>query len=512
MKTLLRLLVFSVVAGAAGPALAQSTDPSAAPAPPPASGETRPATNTFLGDTGLWFVPTGEVLPAKKASGGAYYVNQDFSEAFMDVADFSGVVGYGIKNKAEVFGAFQFYRRIDTDSRPLQITGSPVGYPNPVEGWQTGVGDIYVGGKVNFMSQADLKPAAVAVRGVLKLPTASYSDGLGTGQPDFLVDAIVSKEVNEKVEVSGYGGFAFRKSPDNLSTSNGFRYGLGVAVPTRGSFRFTAEAYGEKYFDGSITNSGVCCTAAVFDRPASWNVKSPFNTFFGVDYQSKSGFFAGAGVGWNLNFDGREKYNQGSNEGGDNLQGSVRIGYHPGVRVHYVAPPPPAAPPPPMAPSNHPPTVKAKCDPCVVQVGKSSTVSADAQDPDGDRLNCRWSTPTGSLANPMQLSTLWTAPEQEGSVPVTITCDDGKGGTASDTVNIQVVKAPVKDTSSRTSTSTSTATRCGRKRRACSTKRSRRWPTIQSSRSRSRATPATSARRNTTWRSANGARGRCSTT
>jgi peptidoglycan-associated lipoprotein len=80
-----------------------------------------------------------------------------------------------------------------------------------------------------------------------------------------------------------------------------------------------------------------------------------------------------------------------------------------------------------------------------VQVGKSSTVSADAQDPDGDTLTCRWSTPTGKLANPTDRQTLWTAPEQEGAVPVTITCDDGKGGTATDTVTIQVVKPPVKE-------------------------------------------------------------------
>ena len=80
-----------------------------------------------------------------------------------------------------------------------------------------------------------------------------------------------------------------------------------------------------------------------------------------------------------------------------------------------------------------------------MQVGKSSTVSADAQDPDGDTLTCRWSTPTGKLANPADRQTLWTAPEQEGAVPVTITCDDGKGGTATDTVTIQVVKPPVKE-------------------------------------------------------------------
>ena len=31
-----------------------------------------------------------------------------------------------------------------------------------------------------------------------------------------MIDAIVSKEVNERVEVSGYGGFIFRGDPDDV--------------------------------------------------------------------------------------------------------------------------------------------------------------------------------------------------------------------------------------------------------------------------------------------------------
>ena len=34
--------------------------------------ETRPATATFFGDTGLWFVPTAEVLAANTFSGSGY--------------------------------------------------------------------------------------------------------------------------------------------------------------------------------------------------------------------------------------------------------------------------------------------------------------------------------------------------------------------------------------------------------------------------------------------------------
>jgi outer membrane protein OmpA-like peptidoglycan-associated protein len=116
------------------------------------------------------------------------------------------------------------------------------------------------------------------------------------------------------------------------------------------------------------------------------------------------------------------------------------------VRV-YVPPPPPAAPAPPAAapaPANRPPTVRAQCDPCSIEVGKTSTVTANAQDPDGDTLTYRWTVPTGTLANPAERSTVWTAPNNEGTVPVTVTVNDGKGGTASDTVNIQVTRPAVR--------------------------------------------------------------------
>ena len=78
-------------------------------------------------------------------------------------------------------------------------------------------------------------------------------------------------------------------------------------------------------------------------------------------------------------------------------------------------------------------------------MGQSCTLTATGQDPDGDTLTYRWATPTGTLANPADRSTLWTAPQQEGTVPVTVTVNDGKGGTAQATVNIPVTRPPVRN-------------------------------------------------------------------
>src|SRR4051812_12554322 len=57
--------------------------------------ETRPATTTVNGDTGLWFVPTGEVVPAKKWSLSAYRVNFDRDQGFTDVSDWPVTFAFG---------------------------------------------------------------------------------------------------------------------------------------------------------------------------------------------------------------------------------------------------------------------------------------------------------------------------------------------------------------------------------------------------------------------------------
>ena len=57
--------------------------------------ETRPGSATWFGDTGLWFVPTGEILPAGKWSISSYRVNFDRKQGLTDISHFIGTVGVG---------------------------------------------------------------------------------------------------------------------------------------------------------------------------------------------------------------------------------------------------------------------------------------------------------------------------------------------------------------------------------------------------------------------------------
>ena len=92
--------------------------------------------------------------------------------------------------------------------------------------------------------------------------------------------------------------------------------------------------------------------------------------------------------------------------------------------------------PPPV---NRSPTVRAQCDPCRVEVGQSVTLRATSQDPDGDSVRSFWTIPTGAITDARLPTTQWRAETSPGKVTLTVTADDGRGGTASDTVTIEVI-------------------------------------------------------------------------
>ena len=142
----------SILAGAA-PGWAQSAD-------------TRPATTTVMGDTGLWFVPTGEVLPHKSGSFSVQRTEMDFRQGNTNVSfwPITGAFGLG---RAEIFGSFRMVTRIDRDASPLLFEGpenEPGGlvndYPTFRDSWSGNkLGDLFLGAKFNLTSQRSPVPS-----------------------------------------------------------------------------------------------------------------------------------------------------------------------------------------------------------------------------------------------------------------------------------------------------------------------------------------------------------------
>ena len=161
-----------------------------------------------------------------------YRRGTNWVQGYTNVADFAGTFGVGIKDRAEIFGSFLVDTRIDRDVRPLFVANDPTfgsfidRYPRVNQYW-TGdnVGDFYVGAKFNLLSECQQNPAALALRGMIKLPTGDKDAGIGTGQDRFLARL-------HRQQGSGEAGGSVRAS---AATS-------GAGSPTASTFRAARSA------------------------------------------------------------------------------------------------------------------------------------------------------------------------------------------------------------------------------------------------------------------------------
>ena len=206
-------------------AAAQTAPKAANSTPPPATDTTRSAKTTANGDTGLFFVPTAEVLPTKKFSFSLYRTNFDDGQGFSDMSNFPVTLGVGIGGHVEAYGAYNVLTRIDRRARPMFFTSTAAetssgtgggilpNYPLARSQWVSTNGDLSLGVKINLTSEADKKPLAFAIRGGVKIPTGSKTDGTTSGEMDYSFDGIISKEAGKVADLSAYA-----EAPVSIST------------------------------------------------------------------------------------------------------------------------------------------------------------------------------------------------------------------------------------------------------------------------------------------------------
>ncbi len=444
------------------PALAQTTPgaPPAAAAPAASSNdETRPALPTFFGDTGLWFVPTADTTARGRWSASVFRINVDRQQGLSDLSHIGLTGSYGATDRLELFASWRALTRIDRDLSPIFVPNATYGgvinnYPFVRDSWTKNLrGDLVFGGKYNLVSQSRGEPMGLAFRLMAKAPSGIRRNGAGTGRWDLHADVIASREVNEAVELTGSTGGVKRGDPDAFNLSDGMRWGVGAAFPSRSPLRALVEWHGEWFFN-TFTTARLPLVAS--DRsvvPYQSARRDQAEVTLGAVWQAPRGMFVHAGVNYSMGIDA-------ASVGGRTFDTrpwgfDVSLGWHGGVKK-YVPPPPPSPPAPPATPVappapappaavNHNPvfTGPITCNPCPVETGKTSQLGAQATDEDHDPLKYRWSAPAGTFSPQDQPNTTWTAPNQEGSVPLTVTADDGRGGTATNTLTMQVIRPKV---------------------------------------------------------------------
>ena len=447
------------------PAAAQTSPSPNQPAPTSSqeTTETRPALPTFFGDTGLWFVPTAETLVRHKASVQLFRANWDERQGLTDVNNIGLTAAFGLSNRVEVFGSFKVVRLRRGVRDPVFSPSDPVfagvdqNYPYLRRNFSKTLGSTPVAGaKWSILSESRDDGASLAIRPVLEFPSGTQWGG--TSDFAFHIDGVGSKEIAEKVELTATIGGVFRADPDPFDLSNGFTWGLGGIIGSRSRLRGLAEWVGElptsdnvvlrqppyRGDDGSIA-------------PLASKIPDFQSVKFGAVFQARNGVFVYGGGEFSGDTGthvvaGREMTNQ--SWGWD-----VRIGWHPGVKA-FVPPPPPApvaqplppAPPPPPAPAptpppaNRPPTFNGpiQANPATLEPGQTTNLSSPATDADGDIIVYTWSAQAGTFSAQTGINTTWTAPNQEGNYPLTVTATDGRGGTATNAITIPVMRrAPI---------------------------------------------------------------------
>ena len=325
--------------------------------------DTRPGSTTWFGDTGLWFVPTGEILPSGTWSISGYRANIDRAQGVTDISHFIGTVGVGIGDRVEVFGSVRADTRFKRVGRPLFDPTNPDNggvlneYPFITKFWNDdGLGDVIIGAKFNITSEHRQQPAALAVRAAVKVPTGDEDVGRSTGELDVMVDFIVSKNIQERVELSGFGGVLARGEPTGITLGNSIRWGVGAGFPTSGSVKLFTELRGEVPIDDNVALTTSLVGIDGTQSSLTSAISAPVDLTLGMMWQAQGGTCVGAGLSYAVNQDTGV---QGTT--GNNLGFQLRIGYHPGVR-RYVAPPPPEPPPPPAPPPPPPPPAAPLAD------------------------------------------------------------------------------------------------------------------------------------------------------
>ena len=292
----------------------------------------------------------------------AYRVNFDDNQGFTDVSNWPLTFGFGVGDRAELFGSWVLVSRIDRDIRPLFLSSIPqaggVVPQNPL------MNDTWSGNKLGRLldrrevePDVAVAPAAGRVRAAADDQAADRRQGRRRQHRQGRLRLRRGRSARKSTSAS--------KSPATAASSS-------AAAPTTSrrptaSAGASAPACRRASRCASPRNSTARCTRTTRSRPRR-SCSRTDGSFLPVGFdvgreepgrpqpradlagQATASSPASAGPTaspWTSATSSSAQYTNGA---GDRMDIVGRIGYHPGVRIYVPPPPPPPPPAPPPAP------------------------------------------------------------------------------------------------------------------------------------------------------------------
>jgi outer membrane protein OmpA-like peptidoglycan-associated protein len=320
----------------------------------------------------------------------------------------------GILDRFEVFGSFDVQRHITGDEVKYYRL-LPGDLPVPARnraGVQafsqaapfmdvpsaTGRSDLHLGVKFNFLSERLGNPVSLGVAGFGTIPGQRNSVGLNRGLSSGAYQGgfafLLSKTAADIIRLHFNLGANIYSDPvvDGVQLANlqhEFIYRAGAEVPALKFARFIAELNGVKYFG---------------DGTPGLNSKSPIDLIFGLRVYPREWVSVGAGYQLSLNNVDNNPYIGGLGTGMDGfvVQGAF------GTR------------------RNDPPTVTCAAAKTSILQADTTTIRANAADPDNDTLTYSWTSTGGKFSGTGDTATFDATGVAPGKYSVTATVKDKK--------------------------------------------------------------------------------------
>jgi hypothetical protein len=295
----------------------------------------RPSTPTSMGDTGLFrLVGSADTLPKRFFSFSVFRDNFKRDPKGTGLAIHGFTVGYGVSHRLEIFGAVGIENRIK--AHYLEEAGGPNESPFVGSSWSTGFGDIWLGAKYALLGDSRGDGVGLALKGFAKIPTADPDQGLGTGEPSFGADILVSKAFDSG-EVHGAAGYELNGNPSvpvverpELAegtldgpdyVANAFRWGVGLNLPASRGVSLQAELGGRIYGDTTVEQTNTV------------------DLIVGASFWLKPGLFIRPAYVYALGYNGRGREVSAGRRSGFN----IALGFHGGTPCCEVRLPPRAS-------------------------------------------------------------------------------------------------------------------------------------------------------------------------